>query len=626
MRKFICFFLSLFLVSQAYAQTAGNVQGSYATSIFAQSNFVKNPNAVLNFKDVTASDGATISRVLTTPLVANTEFNIVDGTAAWGATWATRAFDAGMKNRNCEVAMTVRGVAAGTTTLQVLQNAVAVFSQTVVLDATNPKRIGGTFPCGDLTYASTISLAGSGAITGAVEVGGVYIGLPVSVSSGQITTEWQSYPSTVGGFSATPTSAFKYRRIGDSLEITGKITKGATTYNGVLSFTIPSGLVIDVNKTEVATYAKLGTASAEQSSGNYQGIVFQSGSSTTTLIVYGDSGLGNWSGATNVPVTSANLSSFQVQATVPILGWAATDIVTPESSISGQARYTTVAQTIEAGTEVLDFNTKVYDINNEVTAGASWLFTAKTAGFYSYNVNISVAASTSFAVGEFVGLIARVNGAEANRMQSDPQTTGVSFGIPLMLSGIVSLNAGQTMDFQVVNGSGSTLGLVASAAYNQVAISKITGPGSQSFYLQGPVKGGNSGNAIPQLYAGSKVPGTLRDAYSIAVSTSEYDIGTVTLNKGSYIIFATCSVAPGASTQTFAQLSISDANTIAHNNASAVRDRGTNVINNIKMSTFRYVDVAADGTNYYMVYSQTFTGTAGVTTASSGQFYAVRLD
>lgn len=136
-----------------------------------------------------------------------------------------------------------------------------------------------------------------------------------------IPSAWIQYSATIGGFSGTPSQSFWWRRVGDSIEIKGKISKSAATYNGVLTFTLPSGLTLDTARMEASTYAMTGRISCESTVGNYHGILFQNNASTTTMVAFGDSNLGVWTGASSVPVSSASLVSFQIDCSCAITNW-----------------------------------------------------------------------------------------------------------------------------------------------------------------------------------------------------------------------------------------------------------------------------------------------------------------
>jgi hypothetical protein len=151
------------------------VQGDYISNVFGNSNFIKNPNAKLNAKDVTVSS-ATVSRSATTPLVATSEFNVAVTLANGTATWATRAFDAGMKNQNCEARFTYRGFQS-TSKAHIKQGANTVATLNLSATGTDPRIASINFPCGDLSSATTFVITDTSTLGGTNEIGGIYLGL-----------------------------------------------------------------------------------------------------------------------------------------------------------------------------------------------------------------------------------------------------------------------------------------------------------------------------------------------------------------------------------------------------------------------------------------------------------------
>ena len=158
----------------AGAQNPTILQGSYISNVFGNSNFVLNPNAQTNIANVTTVT-ATVARSTTTPLVATSEFTVAIGTANGTATWATRAFDAGMKNNNCEARFTYRGFAA-TSKVHIKQGANTVASLTLT-PATDPRIASINFPCGDLSNPTTFQVTDTAILAGTNEIGGIYVGL-----------------------------------------------------------------------------------------------------------------------------------------------------------------------------------------------------------------------------------------------------------------------------------------------------------------------------------------------------------------------------------------------------------------------------------------------------------------
>lgn len=176
--------LTMFSASIATGQgTAPTiVQGDYISNVFGNSNFIKNPNAKLNNKDVTVSN-ATVTRSTTTPLVATSEFLVTTSTATGSATWSTRTFDSGMKGQNCEARFSYRGFSVGSTTAQILQGA-NVVAQLTLTASTDPRIASINFPCGDLSSATTFRLQqATASLTGTNEIGGIYVGLATNMAN-----------------------------------------------------------------------------------------------------------------------------------------------------------------------------------------------------------------------------------------------------------------------------------------------------------------------------------------------------------------------------------------------------------------------------------------------------------
>jgi hypothetical protein len=164
----------------ASAQNPTILQGNYVSNVFGQSNFVLNPNAQTNVANVTVSS-ATVTRSTTTPLVAKSEFNVAITSANGTATWATRAFDAGMKGQNCEARFSYRGFAA-TSIVQIKQSTNVVASLTLT-PATDPRIASINFPCGDLSTATTFVVTDTAILAGTNEISGIYTGLATNMAN-----------------------------------------------------------------------------------------------------------------------------------------------------------------------------------------------------------------------------------------------------------------------------------------------------------------------------------------------------------------------------------------------------------------------------------------------------------
>jgi hypothetical protein len=233
--KKLAFWTTLLTTAAVPLATAQNpviLQGNYVSNVFGQSNFVLNPNAQTNVANVTASS-ATVTRSTTTPLVATSEFNITTSTSTGYADWATRTFDAGMKNQNCEARFSYRGFSVGSTSVQIRQGSNTV-AQLTLTASTDPRIASINFPCGDLSAATTLRVQqATASLTGTNEIGGIYVGLATNMAnvsqaeeagsyivSAASNCNWSTNSSTVTNFSA------------DADCNTGTVTGSATTTAG----------------------------------------------------------------------------------------------------------------------------------------------------------------------------------------------------------------------------------------------------------------------------------------------------------------------------------------------------------------------------------------------------------
>jgi hypothetical protein len=187
--RVLSYLVLLLMFSVASAQTPTILQGDYISNVFGNSNFILNPNAqtsncttsgTITCANVTVTN-ASITRVTTTPLVARSEFNVAITSANGTATWATRAFDQGMKGQNCEARFSYRGFAA-TSKVHIKQGANTVATLNLT-PATDPRIASINFPCGDLSTATTFVVTDTAILAGTNEIGAIYTGLATNMAN-----------------------------------------------------------------------------------------------------------------------------------------------------------------------------------------------------------------------------------------------------------------------------------------------------------------------------------------------------------------------------------------------------------------------------------------------------------
>lgn len=372
--------------------------------------------------------------------------------------------------------------------------------------------------------------ASAGAIT--MYLDDFFVG-PQITAAGAAVSDWTAYAPTLTGFSATPANAFKYRRVGDSVEIVGRITKGASTYNGLVSFTLPSGQSIDTTKTPFTSWAMLGQISAEVSSGNYHGILFQSGASTNTVVAYGDSGIGAWDGASSIPVATASLVGFDIHVVVPIVGWSSNTVMSSDTDTRVIAAYATgIPASVTSGNPI------IYPTVTRDTSGAynstTGRYLVQVPGFYQISIGGAAAAGPAARLQIYNNAVA---GPIIGFMNS---TDGLYAG-----SGIVYANAGELLDVR------PSQNMASFAATGSISINRLSGPATIA-----------ATDSVSMLYTGAS--GTLTTAFNTTTfgtkvkdTHSAYSSGTYTVPvSGSYSMSAQTDVSGTYSTGNVSMISV----------------------------------------------------------------------
>lgn len=176
---------------------------------------------------------------------------------------------------------------------------------------------GNTLTKATLTQGTGITITnGNGSITIAASGGG----------GGTTSTEWTSYtPTLSAAFGSATNIRFRYRRIGDTLEVEGTFTAGTIAGSNLGTFTLPSSLTIDTTKIAInSTTSGPGHVVGWVRQGFSASILVPilAATSTSDSLVYlgGPTTTTNWT----TPDNSINLDSSQivsVEFSLPISGW-----------------------------------------------------------------------------------------------------------------------------------------------------------------------------------------------------------------------------------------------------------------------------------------------------------------
>ena len=534
----------------AGAQNPTILQGNYISNVFGQSNFILNPNAQTNVANVTVSS-ATVTRSTTTPLVATTEFNITTSTATGYADWATRTFDAGMKNQNCEARFTYRGFSVGSTTVQIRQGSNTV-AQLTLTASTDPRIASINFPCGDLSAATTLRVQqATAALTGTNELSGLYLGLATNQANvaqaelvGSITFGTDCYWSTTSSTYNSPSDA------SCTTTVTGNVAAVAGIKPGIaINDTRPGNYQIFVQggswaRVGVATYQFCSARLDDGRNLNIGGYVDAPQTSTTNQILYmgamfpytttGTKQIDlKMASSDNVTGCGLNTSVNALQFTVYRFPTSSELVVTPERQNTwGGVVYTSGNQTLRSGQAA---SSTYYEFNN-----AAWnqptLLKGKAQVSTTNSGNDLGFSIPNLPVGNYLLNITGVIASEVNSTTSNAvtecsfriyeTTTATTIGRQLMrdayvpsvdirdylgaVNGVFTNTSVGTRNFRLEaakatdNSPGTTGQCQAYASTNTTSISftitPLDQPSNSALYVQGPVKAAATGDAVASGY------------------------------------------------------------------------------------------------------------------------------
>ena len=149
------------------------------------------------------------------------------------------------------------------------------------------------------------------------------------------------------------------------------------------------------------------------------------------------------------------------------------------ASESVNARYTSAAGASipNGGTPtVVDFASKDFDSHNAVTTGAGvWKFTAPMPGKYRISTNLRYGNGLNWGLGSYVGAIVHKNASAyfSNDTAIQVASTGLATGPTTMLSGTVSMLAGEYIDVRTQHGESTARALVAASTLVWVSIERV---------------------------------------------------------------------------------------------------------------------------------------------------------
>ena len=573
--------LTMFSASIATGQgTAPTiVQGDYISNVFGNSNFVKNPNAKLNTKDVTFT-GSQVSRSATNPLVATSEFNLSLASGA-NATWTLRAFDQGMKGQNCEARFTYRGFATATTKAELVQNSLVVASLTLT-PTTDPRIASINFPCGDLTYATTFRIAQTtAAMTGTNELGGLYVGLATNMANVAQAEEVGSYYMEGIANCVWTTSSTSWANYAADADCnTGTVTGAADTTAGK----IPG---VKFNNLKPGKYQFIASFSGAKTGAVAETVYFRVGDGTTyspAAFHYINSTSETYIPRTIIYTTEyTTITSPTIQASAySISASNSATIFNSSSNINFKItayRFPSSSELVVkpetqnvwgeiSGTGVDSLTTStsyvtpsgfsaLYTLGKCLADGTNMACKISTLPPGAYQVSVSTpyfAEAGSALQGCYIQIIDNKGAVDAPSGQGAAKAGGLD-GIT-SISRVFNYTSVQTdvifsFKHRQTTGTGGSCGVFTSSGrYFSLLVRPLDQPSNSALYVQGPILGAQTGAAIASGYVGEDKRSIITTLTNAAATTVVKELTNIELTPGVWLISASATLYANSATLT----------------------------------------------------------------------------
>lgn len=281
---------------------------------------------------------------------------------------------------------------------------------------------------------------------------------------GSPVSDYSAYTPTLSNNTGVSSNTAYYRRVGDNIEVNGRVLFNNTGAGAEFTVSLPSGMSIDS--------AKTATTMDETSFGIFQfkdnGVSFRTGNvvyaSATSVRFNLDSstqsilGTGLTSGDTlnyifKVPV--AGLSS-----SVQMSDRADTRVLTVRASGS--------SSTVTASHSKITYSTKTFDTHNAYSSGT---FTVPVQGFYRVKASIQLLYSSASGINNNINIYK--NGVNYSTEQINQ--FGTTTNVYMSVTDTVECRAGDTIEIYA-SCSGSGISINDVGAVTNLSIERVTGP------------------------------------------------------------------------------------------------------------------------------------------------------
>lgn len=369
------------------------------------------------------------------------------------------------------------------------------------------------------SYRVAIHTARSTAVAFTSQFDNFYVG-PQAIVQGPPVTDWVSYTPTLTGFGSPATVQFQSRRVGDSLEIQGKLSAAsftATEARATLGYNGSNASVVSADTTRIPAIMVCGAGAEDANQAiNLLALIEPS----TGYLTFGMQGTSN-AGLTklNGNGLAGGISFF---ARVPIAGWSSTTQMSNDTDTRVVAAHYYMSSNTSTASTYLNFDTKVFDTHNAVTTGAgAWVFTVPVSGIYRVSATVQSGGTTQTSI-----FVTKNTTTQSYLTQTLTTANQISNG-----SATVQCVAGDTL---AVKNDATVTYTGGSSGNTNISIERLSGPSAIA-----------ATESVSALYTGIPT-GTVNSSFNtntfptkVKDTHSGYASGTYTVpTSGSYSIAA----------------------------------------------------------------------------------------
>ena len=349
---------------------------------------------------------------------------------------------------------------------------------------------------GNDDYRLILHIASTNASAWDLQVSTIETG-PQTKVYGPAMTDWVDYEPTFTNFTlGDSTRIFRWRRVGDSIQINGYIDLETTgAFTGSITFSPPDGVVLDNSKFVVSGNSHMvGKVSFYDATGpSYNGRV--KFNSTTSFALSYLSGSQTWGAqSATLPFVWAAQDRVYLQTDlIPVAGWSSNTVMSNEgetrivaAKVTGGGGDTigTTEQWLQFGLLQFDTHTGMENLGSTgTTASSGHRYTAPVSGYYEIYAHVfweltASAGTTSYAqlrimknsttpsTGTYLGV---------NREYYSSTTTGLNTSVAVR--DIAWLDAGDTVRISM-DSNDANCEFLSQGTDNYFSIERLSGPSS----------------------------------------------------------------------------------------------------------------------------------------------------